>query len=127
MKNAHLRFGHLIYTKALKKTMTRFKVPLDRFIGEPESNSVAKAHLISVIGGDTQIAGLAAAVANNDSFTLESGRPNCSSRHLGCEGTVLPWLAASGTTQASPSPPDSRLRRALPNCKWEEYRTSNLV
>ena len=72
MKNAHLRFGHLIYTKALKKTTTRFKVPLDRFIGEPESNSAAKAHLISVIGGDTQIAGLAAAVANNDSFTLEA-------------------------------------------------------
>ena len=72
MKNAHLRFGHLIYTKALKKTTTRFKVPLDRFIGEPESNSVARAHLISVIGGDTQIAGLAAAVANNDSFTVEA-------------------------------------------------------
>jgi len=72
VKNAHLRFGHLIYTKALKKTTTRFKVPLDRFIGEPESNSVAKAHLISVIGGDTQIAGLAAAVANNDSFTVEA-------------------------------------------------------
>lgn len=71
MKNAHLRFGHLIYTKALKKTTTRFKVPLDRFIGEPESSSVVKAHLISVIGGDTQIAGLAAAVANNDSFTIE--------------------------------------------------------
>jgi hypothetical protein len=44
----------------------------DQFIGEPESNSVAKAHLISVIGGDTQIAGLAAAVANNDSFTVEA-------------------------------------------------------
>ncbi len=72
MKNAHLRFGHLIYTKALKKTTTRFKVPLDRFIGESESNSVAKAHLISVIGGDTQIAALAAAVANNDSFTVEA-------------------------------------------------------
>ena len=72
MKNAHLRFGHLIYTKPLKKTTTRFKVPLDRFIGESESNSHAKAHLISVIGGDTQIAALAAAVANNDSFTVEA-------------------------------------------------------
>jgi hypothetical protein len=72
VKNAHLRFGHLTYTKALKKTTTRFRVPLDRFIGESESNSVAKAHLISVIGGDTQIAGLAAAVANNDSFTVEA-------------------------------------------------------
>ena len=72
MKNAHLRFGHLIYTRALKKTTTRFKVPLDRFIGESESKSVTKAHLISVIGGDTQIAALAAAVANNDSFTVEA-------------------------------------------------------
>ena len=72
MKNAHLRFGHLIYTKPVKKTTTRFKVPLDRFIGEPETNSMAKAHLISVIGGDTQVAALAAAVANNDSFTVEA-------------------------------------------------------
>lgn len=72
MKNAHLRFGHMIYTKALKKTTTRFKVPLDRFIGETESNSVVKAHLISVVGGDTQIAALAAAVANTDSFTVET-------------------------------------------------------
>ena len=72
MKNAHLRFGHLIYTKALKKTTTRFQVPLDRFIGESESNSVARAHVISVIGGDTQIGALAAAVANNDSFTIET-------------------------------------------------------
>jgi hypothetical protein len=70
VKNAHLRFGHLIYTKVFKKTTTRFRVPLDRFIGEPESSSVVKAHLISVIGGDTQIAALSAAVANTDSFTL---------------------------------------------------------
>lgn len=72
MKNAHLRFGHLIYTKALKKTTTRFKVPLDRFIGESESNSVVKGHLLSVIGGDTQVAALAAAVVNSDSFTVEA-------------------------------------------------------
>jgi len=72
VKNAHLRFGHLVYTKVLKKTTTRFKVPLDRFIGELESNSVTKGHLISVVGGDTQIAALAAAVANNDSFSVET-------------------------------------------------------
>ncbi len=72
MKNAHQRFGHLVYTKVLKKTTTRFKVPLDRFIGEPESSSQLKAHLISVIGGDTQIAALSAAVANSDWFTVEA-------------------------------------------------------
>lgn len=80
MKNAHLRFGHLVYTKVLKKTTTRFKVPLDRFIGEPESNSQCKAHLISVIGGDTQIAALSAAVANRDWFTVEA--PDQTSFHV---------------------------------------------
>ncbi len=71
MKNAHLRFGHLTYTKVFKKSTTRFKLPLDRFIGESELGSEVKAHLISVIGGDTQIAALSAAVANRDWFTVE--------------------------------------------------------
>lgn len=80
MKNAHLRFGHLVYTKVQKKTTTRFKVPLDRFIGESESNSQVKAHLISVIGGDTQIAALSAAIANRDWFTVEA--PDQTSFHV---------------------------------------------
>lgn len=80
MKNAHLRFGHLVFTKVLKKTTTRLKLPLDRFIGESESNSHVKAHLISVIGGDTQIAALGAAVANRESFTIEA--PDQTSFHL---------------------------------------------
>ncbi len=71
MKNAHLRFGHLTYTKVFKKSTTHFKVPLDRFIGEAEPSSQMKAHLISAIGGDTQIAALSAAVANRDWFTIE--------------------------------------------------------
>jgi hypothetical protein len=80
VKNAHLRFGHLVYTKVQKKTTTRFKVPLDRFIGEPESNSQTKAHLISVIGGDTQIAAVSAAIANRDWFTVEA--PDQTSFHV---------------------------------------------
>jgi hypothetical protein len=72
VKNAHLRFGHLVYTKAFKKTTTHFKLPLDRFIGESESGSQTKAHLISVIGGDTQIAALSAAVVTRDWFTIEA-------------------------------------------------------
>lgn len=72
MKNAHLRFGHLAYTKVLKKSSTHFRVPLDRFIGESEQSSQMKAHLISVIGGDTQIAALSAGVANRDWFTIHS-------------------------------------------------------
>jgi hypothetical protein len=80
VKNAHLRFGHLVYTKVQKKTTTRFKVPLDRFIGESESNSQLKAHLISVIGGDTQIAAINAAIANRDWFTVEA--PDQTSFHV---------------------------------------------
>jgi len=72
VKNAHLRFGHLTYTKVFKKSTTRFKVPLDRFLGEPDTNAQMKAHLISVIGGDTQIAAVSAAVINRDWFTIEA-------------------------------------------------------
>lgn len=72
MKNAHLRFGHLIYTRVLKKTTTGIRLPLDRLIGERESNSCMKAHLISAIGGDTQMAALSAAIASQDSFTIEA-------------------------------------------------------
>src|SRR5208337_1344296 len=59
MKNAHLRFGWLTYVKSTEKTTTSIKLRLDRFIGEvlPDPPRQAKAHLISVIGGDTQIAG----------------------------------------------------------------------
>ena len=80
MKNAHLRFGHLVYTKVLRKTTTRFRVPLDRFIGESESGSQVKAHLISAIGGDTQIAALSAAVSGRDWFTIEA--PDDTSLHV---------------------------------------------
>jgi len=72
MKNAHLRFGRLVYTKVLKKTTSHFKIPLDRFIGESsETQSVLNAHLISVIGGDTQIAAVGAAIANREWLTIE--------------------------------------------------------
>ena len=71
MRNAHLRFGHLSYTKIFKRSTTHFTVRLDRFIGEAETNSQLKAHLVSVIGGDTQIAAIGAAIANRESFTVE--------------------------------------------------------
>jgi hypothetical protein len=73
MKNAHLRFGRLGYTRVLKQTTSHFKIPLDRFIGEPlENQSLLKAHLISVAGGDTHIAAVGAAIANREWFTVES-------------------------------------------------------
>jgi hypothetical protein len=73
MKNAHLRFGWLTYVKSTEKTTTSITLRLDRFIGEisPDPPRQAKAHLISVIGGDTQIAAITAAISMGDRFMVE--------------------------------------------------------
>jgi hypothetical protein len=73
MKNAHLRFGWLTYVKSTEKTTTSIKLRLDRFIGEmlPDPPRQAKAHLISVIGGDTQISAISAAISMTDRFMVE--------------------------------------------------------
>jgi hypothetical protein len=73
MNNAHLRFGWLTYFKRTEKTTTTFKLRLDRFIGEvlPDGPRRAKAHFISVIGGDTQIAAVNAAISMDERFEIE--------------------------------------------------------
>ena len=73
MKNAHLRFGWLTYVKSTEKTTTNIRLRLDRFIGEilPDPPRQAKAHLISVIGGDTQIAAVSAAISMGERFMVE--------------------------------------------------------
>jgi hypothetical protein len=73
MRNAHLRFGWLTYVKSTEKTTTSIKLRLDRFIGEvlPDPPRQAKAHLISVIGGDTQVAAVSAAITLGDRFMVE--------------------------------------------------------
>jgi len=65
MKNAHERFGKLVYRRRTEKTATNLRVFLDAFVGDDRG----KAHLLSVIGGDVEIGALAAAFANGDSFT----------------------------------------------------------
>jgi len=73
MKNAHLRFGWLTFVKSTEKTTTSIKLRLDRFIGEvlPDPPRQAKAHFISVIGGDTQVAAVSAAISMGDRFMVE--------------------------------------------------------
>jgi hypothetical protein len=73
MKNAHLRFGWLTYVKSTEKTTTSVKLRLDRFIGEmlPDPPRQAKAHMISVVGGDTQISAISAAISMTDRFMVE--------------------------------------------------------
>ena len=71
MKNAHERFGVLEYTKRMKDTTTRIRLRLDRFIGEVESGGNCKAHLISVLGGDSDVGAIWAAVVEQNHFTVE--------------------------------------------------------
>lgn len=65
MKNAHERFGELVYIRRSEKTRTHIRVHLAAWIGEE-----SKAHLVSVVGGDTEIGALSAAVASHDPFTV---------------------------------------------------------
>src|SRR5216684_2236076 len=73
MKNAYLRFGWLTFVKSTEKTTTSIKLRLDRFIGEvlPDPPRQAKAHMISVVGGDTQISAISAAISVGDRFMVE--------------------------------------------------------
>jgi hypothetical protein len=72
MKNAHERFGVLEYTKRMKDTTTRIRLRLDRFIGEVEDGRNGKAHLISVLGGDSDVGAIWAAVVEQSLFTVEA-------------------------------------------------------
>jgi hypothetical protein len=72
MKNAHEHFGVLEYTKRMKDTTTRIRLRLDRFIAEVEDDRNAKADLISVLGGDSDISAIWAAVIEQNPFTVEA-------------------------------------------------------
>jgi len=65
MKNAHERFGELVYIRRSEKTRTHIRVHLSAWIGEE-----SKAHLVSVVAGDTEIGALSVAFASHDPFTI---------------------------------------------------------
>jgi hypothetical protein len=72
MKNAHLRIGTLEFRKVTRDTTLSVRVWLDRLILECESegNRHGKAHLVSVFGGEQDVAAVAAAIAEQTSFTV---------------------------------------------------------
>lgn len=72
MKNAHERFGTLQYTKRMKDTTTQVRLRLDRFIGESAERGTCRAHLISVLGGDSDVGAIWAAVAEQNYFTVQA-------------------------------------------------------
>jgi hypothetical protein len=73
MQNAHERFGTLEFTKRTKDTTSRVRVHFDRAVLELAKNgpNQASAHLISMIGGDSEIGALCAAVAEGASFQIQ--------------------------------------------------------
>src|SRR5260370_16868324 len=66
MKNAHERFGKLIYVRRTEKTTTNIRLHLDAFVGEERG----RAHLVSVIGGDVEIGAISAVFGTRDMFTV---------------------------------------------------------
>lgn len=88
MKNAHLRFGTLRYTRHTHDTTIDVRVRMDRLILEPRRDEYAIAHLISVVGNDADIGGIWAAILDGRTFCLEGpgleivsttlgGKPQC--------------------------------------------------
>ena len=71
MKNAHVRFGRLEFTRRLRDTTTQVSLVMDRFIGEVgERGGTGRGHLMSVVGGDQDVGAIWAGVVDNDVFTV---------------------------------------------------------
>ena len=81
MKNAHERFGWLEFTRAMKDTTVRVRLRLDRCIAEVDDDGRnGRLHLLSVLGGDSNVAAVWAAVHQNQSFRVEGpGLPSLES------------------------------------------------
>lgn len=76
MKNAHVRFGFVEFEKAQKGVVSKIHLFSDQFIGDRESG---KAHLVSVIGGDSDVGAISAAIQLNESLII--GGPGLAARH----------------------------------------------
>ncbi len=73
MQNAHERFGTLEFIKRTKDTTTRVRVYIDRAILESakDERGQATAHLVSMVGGDSEIGALWAAVIEGALFQIQ--------------------------------------------------------
>jgi hypothetical protein len=89
MKNAHLRMGHLEFRRTTKETVTQIRVPMDRLIAEAGEKGSARAHLISVFGGDQEIAAIAAALTETSWFNVSGPGLAETAVSLGEKATVF--------------------------------------
>jgi hypothetical protein len=71
MKNAHLRFGTMDFHRSVGNSVSRFSLRMDRFIGERVADDIAKAHFVSVVGGDAQIAAVSAIASDQQNFAVD--------------------------------------------------------
>ena len=72
MKNAHERLGWLGFTRAMKDTTVRVRLRLDRCIADvAENGRDGKFHLLSVVGGESDVSAAWAAVHQNQVFKVE--------------------------------------------------------
>jgi hypothetical protein len=69
MRNAHQRFGILEFTKGMKDTTAQIRLRLDRFVGEVEKDR-SKIHVLSILGGDSDVGAICAAVKEESFFTV---------------------------------------------------------
>jgi hypothetical protein len=108
MQNAHERFGMLEVRKHMKDTSTRVRVHIDRAALEPGKEELGqpRAHLTSIIGGDSEIGAPWAAVdlrhkvdmpASRGSASRVPGLPAHDPRTCGGSSfiPVEPWSTAS--------------------------------
>jgi hypothetical protein len=73
MQNAHERFGSLEFIKRTKDATTRVRVHIDRAVLETpkDERGQARAHLISMIAGDSEISALWAAATEGALFQIQ--------------------------------------------------------
>lgn len=72
MKNAAERFGWCEFTRELKDSAVRVRLRLDRLVAEmDEDGGDGKAHLVSVVGGESDVGAAWAAALSNDRFRIE--------------------------------------------------------
>ena len=73
MLNAHLRLGRLFYSMATERRSTFISLLLDRIVVEhdAESPNQGRVQLMSVLGSDTEIGAISAAVVKGANFRVE--------------------------------------------------------
>ena len=102
MKNAHLRFGTLRYTRRTHDTAIDVSVHMDRLILEPRQAGCAVVHLISVVGNDADIGGIWAAILDGRTFWASGpgiedvnatvgDKPQCWRGSISIPGRKRPW------------------------------------